>query len=103
MEKYNNLKLKQLELNIKQLLTNAEIPIAMGYYLLSNILNEIDTLYQQIVTDELKQYQKENSEENQEEISTSPIVMQGEPIHIDLDKIGDENTHIVSAEDIGQE
>ena len=40
IEKFNNLKLKQLELNIKQLLTEAEIPIATGYYLLSKIFPE---------------------------------------------------------------
>ena len=99
IEKYNNLKLKQLELNIKQLLNDAEIPIATGYYLLLNILNEINTLYQQVVTEELKQYQEENTEKDLED----PIVIQGEPIHIDLDKMEDENTHIISAEDVGQE
>ena len=67
MEKYKNLKLKNLELNIKQLLSEAEISVGTALFLLKNIATEIEKLYEQVVEQELIEYKEEHPEEFEEE------------------------------------
>ena len=66
MEKYKNLKLKQLELDIKQLLSRAEISVGTALFLLKNMVIEIENLYEQAIEQEAIEYKKEHSEEFEE-------------------------------------
>ena len=73
MEKYKNLKLKQLELDIKQLLSEAEISVGTALFLLKNIVVEVENLYEQAIEQEVMEYKKEHPEEFEEKENEAEI------------------------------
>ena len=70
MEK-NNLKVEQLKLDILQLMSKVDLPIATVYYLMKDLTQDLEKTYYNSVQkqyQELKKYQKENKEkENQQQ------------------------------------
>lgn len=59
----NNLKLRKFEENIRNDIQNSEIPIGSVYYILKNIMNEVEFSYINRVNIELSQDKDNNKTE----------------------------------------
>lgn len=71
-----NLKMKILEKQLVDILSNSGLPIGTIYYMLKNLLFQIENLYNaQIEKEEMQQYnkQKQNNENVKEQIISQQI------------------------------
>lgn len=67
---YNNFLLNQLELQIKQIILEYNLPVGTVCLLLKDIAHEVEYLYQQQIQREQIQYLEEHKNDNQENDSS---------------------------------
>lgn len=60
---FSILEIENIKKQIINLLTNRDLPVALVYYLLKDILNEIEKIYKEAMIAEIKQDQETPTEE----------------------------------------
>ena len=76
MPQYENLMIKQLELQIRNSINDSGLSAGSVYWLLRSLMLEIETLYNTAAQNEQEMYlsqQQENSSEASEEIAQQPL------------------------------
>lgn len=73
---YENLMLRQLELQLKQDINDSGLSVGSIYWLLKSFTSELESLYHSTVQNEQTQYlqdQEQKSDQNQDEIVEQPL------------------------------
>lgn len=73
---YENLMLRQLELQLKQDINDSGLSVGSIYWLLKSFTSELESLYHSTVQNEQTQYlqdQEQKSDQNQNEIVEQPL------------------------------
>lgn len=73
---YENLMLRQLELQLKEDINNSGLSVGSIYWLLKSFTSELESLYHSTVQNEQTQYlqdQEQKSDQNQDEMVEQPL------------------------------